>query len=61
MFRTRRLTGVTGPVDINVVIDDVGAMFSDGSYIALGILSKHPGGGEIHCPEEGIFATGVCW
>ena len=52
---------MTGPVDINVVIDDVGAMFSDGSYIALGILSKHPGGGEIHCPEEGIFATGVCW
>ena len=31
MFRTRRLAGVTDPVDINVVIDDVGAMFNDGS------------------------------
>ena len=61
MFRTRRLTGVMGPVDINVVIDGIGAIFSDGSYKALGNLSKQSGGGEIHCPEEGIFATGVCW
>ena len=55
------MAGVTYPVNINIVIDGIGVMFSDGSYKALGNLSKHPGGGEVHCPEEGIFATDVCW
>ena len=44
------MTSVAEPVNVDVVIDGVGAMFDDCSDKVLGKLAKHPDGRDIHCP-----------
>ena len=50
IFWTYSLTSVAEPVNVDVVIDSVGAMFDDCSDKVLGKLPKHPDGRDIHCP-----------
>ena len=44
------MTSVAEPVNVDVVIDSVGAMFDDCSDKVLGKLPKHLDGRDIHCP-----------
>ena len=46
----RRLTGVTYPVNIYVVIDGISALFSDGTCQSLGNLANDPCRRDVHFP-----------